>query len=81
MNNDELVREESGEESVSFGDAKLISDYDTAAARSRFSMIGFAFAISVVLNIVATSIFFSPLMIILYHLLWAGLSLIMTRKK
>ena len=45
MNNDELVREESGEESVSFGDAKLISDYDAAAARSRFSMIGFAFAI------------------------------------
>lgn len=43
--------------------------------------IGFAFAISAVLNIVATSFFVSPLMIIVYHLLWTMLSLLMTRKK
>lgn len=43
--------------------------------------IGFAFAVSAVLNIVATSFFVSPLMIVVYHLLWTGLSLLMTRKK
>ena len=42
--------------------------------------IGFAFAISAVLNIVATSFFVSHIMIIAYHLLWTVLCLLMTRK-
>lgn len=42
--------------------------------------IGFAFAISAVLNIVATSFFVSHIMIIAYHLLWTVLCLFMTRK-
>lgn len=43
--------------------------------------IGFGFAISAVLNIVATSFVISPMTIIIYHLLWTVLSLLMTRKK
>ncbi|MBE6746759.1 MAG: hypothetical protein E7558_04845 [Ruminococcaceae bacterium] len=42
--------------------------------------IGFAFAISAVLNIVATSFFVSHIMIIAYHLLWTMLCLLMTRR-